>query len=284
MWIQDGLLRVVTSRHGRRTTTSPLPPDRWIDATIDRHMRHLTPSEFLKAVRALSVRYVERRGELPTRSPIDSPGKRAAFAGFFAPLHYLAVRAVVRAVNAADQPLSHLLDLGCGTGVASAAWCSELSAKPFITGIDRTAWALEEARWNWDALGIPGTTRLQSLVEAVNRFKDGRPHAKVAHAGLVLAWSVNELTADDRDRLLPLLLESHSFGASILVLEPLAQAAATWWDEWARPFVSAGGRADEWKFSPNMPPRLAELDRAAGFRRSHLSVRSLWLAGKPASS
>ena len=55
----------------------------------------MTRSEFLKAIRALSARYVERRGALPDRSPLDSAGKRAAFAGFYAPLHFLTVRAVI---------------------------------------------------------------------------------------------------------------------------------------------------------------------------------------------
>ena len=64
-------------------TTADTPRvDAWVEALQVRHRANLTTPEFLKAVRALSARYVERRAELPDRSPIDSAGKRSAFAAF----------------------------------------------------------------------------------------------------------------------------------------------------------------------------------------------------------
>src|SRR4051794_40832473 len=72
--------------------------DRWCEALIARHTASLSRPEFLKAVRALSARYVEARGRLADRSPIDSAGKRAAFAAFYAPLHFVTMREVVRAL------------------------------------------------------------------------------------------------------------------------------------------------------------------------------------------
>ena len=86
------------------------------------------PPKFLKAVRALSARYVERRAGLADRSPLDSAGKRAAFAAYYAPLHFLTTREVVRASGAASaDSIDRILDLGCGTGAASAAWALEQS-------------------------------------------------------------------------------------------------------------------------------------------------------------
>src|SRR6185503_19840169 len=60
----------------------------WLRALEQRHLANLTRQEFTRAVRALSARYVERRGQLPDRSLLDSAGKRAAFALFYAPLHF----------------------------------------------------------------------------------------------------------------------------------------------------------------------------------------------------
>ena len=53
------------------------PVHDWLGALVARHTSTLSRAEFLKAVRALSARYVERRQELPRRSPVDSAGKRA---------------------------------------------------------------------------------------------------------------------------------------------------------------------------------------------------------------
>ena len=268
---------------GRSVPAGPLSTEQWIDALLDRHMRGFTTSEFLKAVRALSVRYVERRAELPHRSPIDSAGKRAAFAGFFAPLHHLTARSVATAVGAGDRPLEHIVDLGCGTGAAGSAWGTTLPTRPVLTGVDQTPWVLEEARWNWDVLGFSSTTKRHDFVEFAWGGRDTRGSTRGA-TGIVLGWSANELAHEGRGRLLPRLLKAHELGASILVIEPLARSAAKWWNSWVQPVVEAGGRADDWKFPANLPPRLAELDSQAGFRREHLSARSLWLpAGDPPS-
>lgn len=254
----------------------PASPDEWIDAVVERHTRAFTASEFLKAVRALSVRYVERRRELAARSVLDSAGKRAAFAGFFAPLHYLTVRRVLEAIAGADAPVDQVLDLGCGTGVAAAAWSHDAGGhRPDVLGVDRAAWALEEARWNWHMLGLRARTRRQSLIDALV----AAPTQPQTRRALVFAWSVNELPDAERARVLPKAIEAHERGARVLVLEPLARSAAPWWGEWAAPIVAAGGRVDEWKFPVTLPARLADLDHAAGFRRDHLSARSIWLPG-----
>ncbi len=92
---------------------------------------------------------------------------------------------------------------------------------------------------------------------------------------IVLAWAVNELSDDDRRRLLPLLLDHGREGASVLVIEPVARRAAPWWDEWAATFGEARGVVEEWPVGIELEPPFDELDRAAGFRRESLSARSL---------
>ena len=253
--------------------------DSWVEALLDRHLRGLTTAEFLRAVRALSARYVERRVDLPSRSPIDSAGKRAAFAAFYAPLHFFTARAVVAALDAASPPLDTVLDLGCGTGVSSAAWALAFDVPPVLTGSDQHGWSLEEAAWNWRTLGLRGRTRREDMVKASAPPRAGSHSRRPSRSGVLLAWSVNELTRPHRDLLRPRLLDQHQQGASVLVIEPLSRSAVPWWNEWADSVLTAGGRVDEWKFDVVLPPRLAALDAAAGFRRQALGARSLWLPG-----
>jgi hypothetical protein len=247
--------------------------DHWLLALEARHRSELTSAEFLKAVRALSARYVERRADLPGRSALDSAGKRAAFAAFYAPLHFLTTSAVVRSLGAETRPLQSLLDLGCGTGVASAACAIAFERRPSIQGVDRNSWAIQESRWNWQQLGVTGRARRGDLVVALEDLvQQDRPSRTL---GIVAAWSVNELPSLARARVLRALLAAARLGAFILILEPLSRAATPWWDEWASAFTAAGGRSDQWKFEIALPSALAAIDRAAGFRREALGAKTL---------
>jgi len=251
------------------------PGEAWIDAAIARHTRDFSTSEFLKAVRALSARYVERRGELGRRSPIDSAGKRAAFAGFFAPLHFLTARAAVRVLGAHERGIETIVDLGCGTGVASAAWAIECRVPPAILGIDRDASSLAEATWTWRQCHLAGRTKRGDLVTAL----DAATAPFLRHPsslGIVLGWSVNELDGQSRAGLLTRLSALGVGGASVLIIEPLSRAAAPWWDDWTRTWTAHGGRSDLWKFEDALPPSLSALSEAAGFRRDTLGARTLW--------
>src|SRR4051794_3864334 len=116
----------------------------WLTALEARHLADLRVPEVTRALRALSSAYVERRHKVASGSTLDSAGKRAAFALFYAPMHFLAVRHVVRALDAAQPVPSTILDLGCGTGAAGAAWAVEAGGAPAVTGIDRHPWAVEE--------------------------------------------------------------------------------------------------------------------------------------------
>src|SRR5829696_1749494 len=119
----------------------------FVAALEQRHLANLTRSELTRALRALSSIYVERREKLAQGGPLDGAGKRAAFALFYGPLHFLTIDAVVRALGANGQHIQTILDLGCGTGVGGAAWALACGGVPQIRGVDRNAWAVAEANW-----------------------------------------------------------------------------------------------------------------------------------------
>ena len=112
-------------------------PGAWLAALEERHLANLTRPELTRALRALSSCYVERRDKLTSGAALEGAGKRAAFALFYGPLHFMTVTAVVRAMLAHELPIQTIADLGCGTGVGGAAWAAACAKPPSIAGIDR---------------------------------------------------------------------------------------------------------------------------------------------------
>ena len=235
----------------------------WFEALEARHLKNLNFSEVRRAVQALSSLYVSRRERLDRNSALDGAGKRAAFAMFFGPLHFLLVREIVRALDARVPRETAILDLGCGTGVAGAAWAIEMSAPPKVTGIDRNAWALEECKWTYRQLGVQGVAK-SADIDTV-RIPPG--------SAVIAAFTINELNAAARDRF------RRELRGPALVIEPIARRLTSWWDEWARDWKAAAGREDEWRFRVDLPERLALMDKAAGLDHRELTGRSLWLPG-----
>jgi hypothetical protein len=242
--------------------------DGWLAALDERHLADLTPREVVRALRALSSCYVERRGKLAAGGALDSSGKRAAFALFYGPLHFLVVREIVRALPAALGPIDTLIDLGCGTGAAGAAWASEAPTQR-IAGVDRNGWAVSEATGTYRAFGLSGRAKQGDLLRI--RLDPGPGDAILA------AYTINELQDSARRELLQRLLAGHERGARLLVIEPIARRLGAWWPEWADAFQRAGGRADDWRFARPLPPRQRDLAKAAGLDPRELTARSLWL-------
>ena len=242
----------------------------WFSALEARHRATLSFQEIRRALQALSSLYVERRERLAAGSVFDGAGKRAAFALYYGPLHFLLLREIVRCLGAAARPPVRLLDLGCGTGAAGAAWAMECPAPPLVAAVDQEGWAIAETRWTLARFGLRGR------VQRANLSFTPLP---APPSGILAAFAINELDDAARQRLLPRFLEAHRNGSQVLIVEPLARRALPWWDDWANAFIAAAGRADEWRFPAELPETLALLDKAAGLDHRQLTGRSLWLAG-----
>ena len=108
----------------------------WLETLRARELERLTFQEIRKGVVALSRIYVQERGRLG-KAVFDGAGKRAAFACYYTPLHFLLVRAIVLELGAESPPPATVLDLGCGLGAAGAAWALAAGGSPFVVGVER---------------------------------------------------------------------------------------------------------------------------------------------------
>jgi hypothetical protein len=239
----------------------------WLEALEARHLADLRIPEVTRALRALSSAYVERRHKVAHGAALDSRGKRAAFALYYAPLHFLTAEYVVRALSAGTPAPSSLLDIGCGTGAAGAAWALAAGGVP-VSGIDRHPWAVEEARWTYKQLGLSGQAR-QGDVLRLPTLGPG--------SAIIAGYVLNELPDDVRRGVEDALLAAHERGVSVLVIEPIARSLTPWWKATAARVQAAGGRADEWRFPTELPPLLQLFDKAAGLNHRELTARSLYL-------
>jgi hypothetical protein len=266
------------ANEAQMNTDKPTSIGGWIEALEMRHLRDLRFSEVTRALRALSSSYVERRGGLAHGAPLDGRGKRAAFAIFYGPLHFLTVQQIVTAL--APPPIDTVFDLGCGTGAAGAAWALSFEPAPAIQGVDRHQWAVDEARWTYSSLGLRGRAIRGDATRV--RLPDSAPKSDVSKtsAGVLVAYTINEMSDAARSVLLKRLLESARRGAQVLIIEPISNAVTPWWPAWREAILRAGGRADDWRFSVDLPDLVRRLDRAAGLDHRRLTAKSLWLAGR----
>jgi SAM-dependent methyltransferase len=246
-------------------------------ATLEtRHLADLRFPEVSKALRSLSATYVEQRKRIGEGAALSGAGKRAAFALFYGPLHFLLVQEIVtRLPGATDALISMtpgftLVDLGCGTGAAGAAWAAACSPQPRVLGIDRHPWAAKEAAATYRDFGLSARTIVADA--AGTDLPTGR-------SAFVAAFAMNELADTARERLMSQLLERAKQGDPVLIVEPLAGFVAPWWKQWQRAVEACGGRADEWRARVELPAMVAKLDRATGLNHGEITGRSLWLPG-----
>jgi len=219
-------------------------------------------------MRALSSAYVERRHKLAEGAALDGAGKRAAFALFYGPIHFLLVHEILRAIPRTEAG-DTIVDLGCGTGAAGAAWAATSERPPRVVGIDRHPWAVAEAAWTYRQFG------LKARVERADVTTAQWPKGPVS---IVAAYSANEIVAEAaRDALWRQLIDRTRRGDRLLVVEPLARFVAPWWVRWRGVVIAAGGREDEWRFRVELPAIVSKLDKAAGLDHHELTGRSLWV-------
>lgn len=258
-----------------------LPPaglDVWMADLERRHLADLTPTEVARALRALSSTYVERRARLAGRGAFDTAGKRAAYALYYAPRRFQLVTAVLQSLLPGDPPRA-IVDAGCGTGAAGAAWARHGGPGATVLGIDQHPWALDETRATYRAFGLQGDVR-RAVIGGPRDTLDwmrpgGRRTTEAAARGLILSYTVNELDDATRQRLLPRLLEAAAGGTRVLVIEPLSRRTSPWWPRWARAVIDAGGRSDEWRLSVSLPAVTRALGRAAGLDVAAVTARTL---------
>jgi SAM-dependent methyltransferase len=240
----------------------------WMDALEARHLANLRLVEVTRALRALSSAYVERRDRLSRGAALDGAGKRAAFALFYGPMHFVLIRAIVEALGAAARPVGRVADLGCGTGVAGAAWALASQPPARVSAFDRHPWAAEEARWMLRTLRLDGDVRCADVA---------RVRVPAQADAIVAAYTVNELPDDTRERLLRELLAAGARGGRVLIVEPIARSSVPWWDGWAAAFGAAGGRDDTWRLPIALPGVAGRLDGASGLDHRELTARTLYL-------
>lgn len=236
-----------------------------------RHRAELSFAEVRRALQALSSLYVERRERMPGGGALEGRGKRAAFALYYGPLHFLLVREIVRSLGPALGAPRRILDVGCGIGTAGAAWALERTPRATVAGIDQSGWAVAETRWTLRQLGLPGGAARGDVVSAES--PGGRD-------GVVVAFTANELDETARGRLLAQLRRAAGAGSPVLVVEPLSRRVSPWWPAWREAFAAAGGREDEWRLRPALPPALALLGKAAGLDSREILGRSLAVPGR----
>jgi hypothetical protein len=209
----------------------------WVAALEQRHLADLRVQEVTRALRALSSAYVERRERgvrQHVHGTLDTAGKRAAFALYYAPLHFIAVTEVTHALGA-DRPGPHsIIDFGCGTGAAGAAWAVSGGSSATVLGIDRHPWAVSETRWTLGQLGVQGRARQGDI----GRLPPSRPHTSV-----IAAYVLNELPDEARRHVEDDLVTVAGRGGHVLILEPLARGVAPWWNTTAERITALGGRA-----------------------------------------
>lgn len=240
----------------------------WLANLEKRHLANLTRPELTRALRALSSVYVERREKIASGAALDSAGKRAAFGLFYGPLHFLTVDAVVRAVGANGRSIDTIVDLGCGTGVGGAAWALACERSPRLRGIDRNAWAVAEANWTWNQLGLRGRATAGDIRD--------HPISRSPDHPILLAYCVNELPEAQRPVLLEKLAAAAGHGASFLIVESIARRDKAWWPEWTARLAGLGATAAEWRFPADLPPLLAQIARSAGLDPRELTARTLF--------
>ena len=243
----------------------------WLSDLERRHLGDLTTSEVARALRALSSCYVERRSKLASGEALGSRGKRAAFALFYGPLHFLVTREIVRSIPDAQTALREIVDVGCGSGAAGIAWATE-SGTARVRGFDRSPWAIDEANAAYRVFGLDGRASRRDLSLRIGRAKATPSRG----TGIIAAYTINELDDQARKLVLSELLSRQASGARVLVIEPIARRTSPWWSAWEDAFTRAGGRADEWRFPATLPPTQQQLARAAGLDPRELTARSLF--------
>jgi SAM-dependent methyltransferase len=176
---------------------------------------------------------------------------------------YGAVRALPASALAG---VTRIVDLGAGTGAVGAGAALALEpAPPTIVALDRSGFALAEARRTHAAFGLAGETQRAQLPAGVPRLARG----DLAVAG----WFLNECDAPARERVLRAFERGLDAGARVLVLEPLSGRVVPWWDELAARLAERGAATGALRWAMRRPQFVADMDKAARLDHRELGAR-----------
>jgi hypothetical protein len=240
----------------------------WMTRIEARHLANLQFAEVSRALRALSSAYVERRHTaIAAGKVLDTAGKRAAFALYYGPLHFVTT---IRVLESLAVPLKNssalpVLDLGCGTGAVGAA-VAHWTGAGRIHGIDVHPWTLDEARATYASFGLDAT---------VTRASVARLRRPASPSFIAAGYVANELPDAEREALRQTLADAVQRGSQLLVIEPLSGQAAPWWPEWVERFAPLGARADTWQLTLSPPDLTIRLGSAAGLTPTSVKARTI---------
>ncbi len=163
---------------------------------------------------------------------VEGRGKRAALATYYAPLHFLATQhALARIGPARFGPVRRVFD-SAAEPARRAPPRRACSIAASVVAIDRSGFALSEARHTYAAFGLLAQTKRAQLPERLPRPAPGDLW--------VLGWAVNELDERSRNALGERLVRAIESGVRVLLLEPLASGVVPWWPEWGTELARLG--------------------------------------------
>jgi len=239
----------------------------WIDTMFDRWLGELTHKEIARALKALSIDYVQRRGRIRGKA-LAGRGKQAALALYYGVRHFVIVQETLIALEVPEDVPKQIIDLGCGAGVAGAAWSLHCGGKPSVLGIELDPDIMREAEYTYKDLKLRG-----KLIRChLSKYRWPKPPVCI-----IASCFVNELNERDRERLWHSLEKQTRDGSRVLILEPLAVRITPWWRDWVERVRLIGGRAEEWHFDVELPESVHLLGKSAGLRPDRLGARVLWI-------
>jgi precorrin-6B methylase 2 len=243
--------------------------DAWAGATWTRYVPPLTFTEVRKGVQALE-RVYDARDVSPKEAAraTEGHGKRAALATYLAQIRFLTAWHAAEMLDLVETPPRRIVDVACGTGATGAALARACGGRVSVIGIDRSGWALEEARETWQHFAIEGRAQRGEVPEAM-------PRADAADL-IAVGWVLGELPPSSRAGLLRQVDAACRRGAGLLVLEPLVRPHG-WWLEWSDRLRAHGVREEAIRVAIDRPELVRRMDKAARQDHQVVAARALGL-------
>ena len=204
---------------------------------------------------------------------IRDRGKLAAFASYYAPIHFLTTLQACEHFGIGMLTAEHpVMDLGCGTGAVGAAVARTLPGGASVVGVDASRAVAEAFRRTARQLNVRSRLRVGRLPKAMPRVPAG---------GIIVAgWSLNELDEQERSGVLERLQPHLQKGAGLLVLEPLSRRVSPWWSAVVSSLENLGCREAELTDPLPDVEWIQRLDQATGLDHRRAKCRGLWVPPK----